>query len=93
MPLLKCLTKSQVTFVMEEVHKGIYSFHSGGKTMMSRLLRGVDILGPFVVVEGQVKFFLIGIDYFSKWIEVESLVIITTQKIQKFVWKNVICRQ
>ncbi|RDX79570.1 hypothetical protein CR513_39992, partial [Mucuna pruriens] len=38
MPLLKCLTKSQVAYVMDEIHRGICGFHSGGQMMMSRNL-------------------------------------------------------
>ena len=40
----------------------------------------------------QVKFLLVAIDYFTKWVEVEALSTITKAKIQSFVWKNIICR-
>ncbi|RDX60528.1 hypothetical protein CR513_61322, partial [Mucuna pruriens] len=39
MPLLKCLTKSQATYVMDEIHKGICGFHLRGCMMISRVLR------------------------------------------------------
>ena len=42
--------------------------------------------------KGQVKFLLITIDYFTKWVEVKALTIITEARIQSFVWKNIICR-
>jgi len=35
---------------------------------------------------------VVAIDYFTKWIEVEPLATITTERIQKFIWKNIICR-
>jgi len=35
---------------------------------------------------------LVAIDYFTKWIEAEPLALITTQQVQKFVWKNIVCR-
>ncbi|XP_016206026.1 uncharacterized protein LOC107646349 [Arachis ipaensis] len=53
---------------------------------------GLDILGPFPVAPGQVKFLLISIDYFSKWIEVQPLAKITAEKVRSFIWKNNICR-
>jgi len=53
---------------------------------------GMDILGPFCPGKGQVKFLLVAIDYFTKWVEVERLALITAQQVQKFVWKNVVCR-
>jgi len=34
-----------------------------------------------VLDKGQIKFLLMGIDYFSKWIEAESLATITVQQV------------
>lgn len=34
---------------------------------------GMDILRPLLVAKGQRKFLLVTIDYFTKWLEVESL--------------------
>ena len=42
--------------------------------------------------KGQVKFLLVAIDYFTKWVEVEALTTITEARIRSFVWKNIICR-
>ena len=50
----------------------------------------VDIVGPLPRGKGQVKFLLIAIDYFTKWVEAEALSTITEAKIQSFVWKNII---
>ena len=33
-----------------------------------------------------------GIDYFTKWVEVEPLANITQQNVKNFVWKNIVCR-
>ena len=38
------------------------------------------------------RFLLVAIDYFTKWVEVEALVTIIEAKVQNFVWKNIICR-
>ena len=38
------------------------------------------------------KFLLIAIDYFTKWVEAEALATITEAKVQNFVWKNIVCR-
>ncbi|XP_065628388.1 uncharacterized protein LOC136067057 [Quercus suber] len=53
---------------------------------------GIDIVGPLPQGKGQVKFLLVAIDYFTKWVEAEALATITEAKIQGFVWKNIICR-
>jgi len=52
----------------------------------------MDILGPFSPGKGQVKFLIIAVDYFTKWIEAKPLTTITTQQVQQFVWKDIICR-
>ena len=52
----------------------------------------IDIVGPLPLGKGQVRFLLVAIDYFTKWVEAEALVTITKAKIRSFVWKNIICR-
>ena len=53
---------------------------------------GIDIVGPLPQGKGQVKFLLVAIDYFTKWVEAEALTTIIEVRIQSFVWKNIICR-
>ena len=38
------------------------------------------------------KYLVVAIEYFTKWIEVKPVVQITTHKVQHFVWKNIVCR-
>jgi len=38
---------------------------------------GLDILSPFPVRKRQIKFLVVGIDYFTKWVEAEPLAKIT----------------
>ena len=52
----------------------------------------IDIVGPLSQGKKQVKFLLVIIDYFTKWIEVKALATITKAKVQGFVWKNIFCR-
>ena len=53
---------------------------------------GLDIIGPFPTAVSQLKFLVVGIDYFIKWVEAEALATITEKNIQSFVWRNIICR-
>ena len=46
---------------------------------------GIDIVGPLPLGNRQVKFLLVAIDYFTKWVEAEPLAVITKEKIQTFV--------
>ncbi|XP_057757299.1 uncharacterized protein LOC130976443 [Arachis stenosperma] len=53
---------------------------------------GLDLLGPFSQAPGQVKYLIVGVNYFTKWIEAEPLATITTQRSRKFLYKNIITR-
>ena len=46
---------------------------------------GIDIMGPLPQGKKQVKFLLVAIDYFTKWVKAEALATITEAKIQNFV--------
>ncbi|GJZ50206.1 reverse transcriptase domain-containing protein [Tanacetum coccineum] len=53
---------------------------------------GIDIAGPFPKGPGKVKFLIVAIDYFTKWIEAKPVVTITGNQIKKFMWDNIVCR-
>ena len=42
---------------------------------------GLEIMGPFPTAVKQLKFLVVGIDYFTKWVEVEALATITEKKV------------
>ena len=52
---------------------------------------GIDIMGPFPLGKKQLRFFIVAIDYFTKWVEVEPVAMITEVKTTSFVLKNIIC--
>ena len=49
-------------------------------------------MGPFPTVVRQLKFLVVGIDYFTKWMEAETLATIIEKNIRSFVWRNIICK-
>ena len=49
-------------------------------------------MGPFLTAVRQLKFMVVGFDYFTKWVEAEALATIMEKNIQSFVWRNIICR-
>ncbi|GKC33645.1 reverse transcriptase domain-containing protein [Tanacetum coccineum] len=53
---------------------------------------GIDIAGPFPEGPEKVKFFIVVMDYFTKWIEAKVVATITGNQVKKFVWDNIICR-
>jgi len=46
---------------------------------------GIDIVGPLPPSKKQVKFLVVAINYFKKWVEEKPLAVITEAKIQHFV--------
>ena len=42
---------------------------------------GLDIVGPFPTAIRQLKFLIMGIDYFTKWVEAEALATITEKNV------------
>ncbi|GJV30590.1 reverse transcriptase domain-containing protein [Tanacetum coccineum] len=44
---------------------------------------GIDIAGPFPVAAGGLKFLIVAIDYFTKWIEAKAVAIITGNQFEE----------
>ena len=49
-------------------------------------------MGHFPIAFRQLKFLVVGINYFIKWVEAEALAIIMEKNIRSFFWKNIIYR-
>nr|GEY78382.1 reverse transcriptase domain-containing protein [Tanacetum cinerariifolium] len=52
----------------------------------------IDIAGPFPEGPGKVKFLIVAMDYFTKWIKAKAVATITGGQVKKFVWDNIVCR-
>ena len=52
----------------------------------------MDIVGKFPKAVGNNRYLLVGIDYFTKWVEVELLANIRDVDAKKFVWRNIVTR-
>ncbi|XP_016195145.1 uncharacterized protein LOC107636127 [Arachis ipaensis] len=106
-PLLKCLHPDQMDYVLREVHEGcccsdaiLFENENGGggsilpsdESLRENDEWGVDLLGPFSVGPGQVKYLIVAVDYYTKWIEAEPLATISSSNCRKFMWRQVITR-
>ena len=49
-------------------------------------------MGPFLIAMRQLKFLIVGIDYFIKWVEAKALATITEKNVRIFIWRSIICR-
>nr|GEV12308.1 reverse transcriptase domain-containing protein [Tanacetum cinerariifolium] len=52
----------------------------------------LDILGALSEGPGRLKYIIVAIDYFNKWMEAKPLAKITGKEVKKFVWENIVCR-
>jgi hypothetical protein len=50
------------------------------------------LLGPLPPAQGNLKYVVVAVEYFSKWIEAKPLATITSVIVQKFFWQNIVCR-
>jgi hypothetical protein len=53
---------------------------------------GLDLLGPLPPAQGNLKYVVVAVEYFSKWIEAKPLATITSVTVQKFFCQNIVCR-
>nr|GEX53534.1 hypothetical protein [Tanacetum cinerariifolium] len=94
----KSIKEKEIATVIEE----------DGPTWMTQLvdyLKGGVLLGdkkearklrlkarPFSDGPGKVKFLIVAMNYFTKWIEAKVVATITGEHVKKFIWDNIVCR-
>nr|GEW83692.1 reverse transcriptase domain-containing protein [Tanacetum cinerariifolium] len=79
-----------------QIHRPITRHPQQSLTPITALWRfykwGINIAGPFLEGPGKVKFLMVAMDYFMKWIEAKAVATITGGQVKKFVWENIVCR-
>ncbi|XP_071727717.1 uncharacterized protein [Rutidosis leptorrhynchoides] len=45
-----------------------------------------------IACSGGIKFLVVAIDYFTKWVEAKALTTITSRRIRNFFWEDIVCR-
>nr|GEX87588.1 reverse transcriptase domain-containing protein [Tanacetum cinerariifolium] len=88
-PWLRCVGPLQANSVLREIHEGSCNMHAGPRYVVAKVLRSA---GPSPEEPGKVKFLIVAIDYFTKWIEAKPVATITGTRVKKFVWDNIVCR-
>jgi hypothetical protein len=53
---------------------------------------GIDIVGKLTSAQGNYTFAIVAVEYFTKLVEAKPVTNVTSATIQKFFWKNIICR-
>ncbi|XP_021975483.1 uncharacterized protein LOC110870606 [Helianthus annuus] len=102
--LLRCVSPSEATYLIQEIHAGICGIHAGPRTLRPKnnLIPitaawpfkkwAIDIVGPFPLALGKLKYLIVAIDYFTKRVNAKPLAKITTENAKKFLWEHIVCR-
>ena len=53
---------------------------------------GLDLIGKLSMAPGQLKYVIVAVDYYTKWVEAEPLRKITTECVKNFLTENIYCR-
>ena len=52
----------------------------------------MDLVGPLPTAPGNLRYAVVAVKYFTKWIESKPLATITSQVVKKFFWQQILCR-
>jgi hypothetical protein len=52
---------------------------------------GIDIVRSLTTAQGNYKYVIVVVEYFTKWTEAKPLVNIAVAGLKRFFWQNVIC--
>ncbi|XP_022144032.1 uncharacterized protein LOC111013824 [Momordica charantia] len=101
LPLLKCVTPEDGSYIIKEIHEGVCGNHSGARSLSAKVVRQ-GYYWPIVDQDAkkfvkacdnwQTKFDVVAVDYFTKWAEVETLSHITESRVTSFILTNIVCR-
>ena len=51
----------------------------------------MDLVGPLPTPLGNLRYVVVAVEYFTKWIEAKPLATITSLTVKKFFWQQIIC--
>ncbi|KAI5314006.1 hypothetical protein L3X38_043182 [Prunus dulcis] len=54
--------------------------------------RAIDLVGPLPPSPAKKEMMIVATDYFTKWIEAEALSSTKEADVERFIWRNIICR-
>ncbi|CAL9010784.1 unnamed protein product [Prunus brigantina] len=52
----------------------------------------IDLVGPMPTALANKEMMIVATDYFTKWIEAKALSSTKEADVERFIWKNIICR-
>jgi hypothetical protein len=71
--------------------KTTFIVNSVDTTNLAIAKMGPGLVRPTPPAQGNLKYVMVVVEYFSKWIEAKPLATITSVTVQKFFWQNIVC--
>jgi hypothetical protein len=68
---------------------GTFTAHKPNHSHLASATLGLDIVGLLPIVQGNLKFAFVAVEYFTKWIEARVIYTITAKTMQNFFWQNI----
>ncbi|KAI5352718.1 hypothetical protein L3X38_005610 [Prunus dulcis] len=107
-PHLTCIKYPQTLEVLCKIHDGECGNHSGGRSVAQKALniryfwptmrhdsaeyvKNCDHC-PLPPAPAKKEMMIVATDYFTKWIEAEALSSTKEANVERFIWRNIICR-
>nr|XP_016503538.1 PREDICTED: uncharacterized protein LOC107821616 [Nicotiana tabacum] len=106
--LLMCVDIAEATRILEEIHARTCGSHMNGFTLANKILTteyfwmtmesdsiryGMDMIGPIESsTSNGLRFILVAIDYFTKWVKASTYKVVTKKVVADFVRNNIVCR-
>ncbi|CAL9018596.1 unnamed protein product, partial [Prunus brigantina] len=90
-PYLTCIKYPQTLEVLCKIHDGECGNHSGGSPWPF-MQWAIDLVGPLPPAPAKKEMMVVATDYFTKWIEAEALSSAKEANVERFIWRNIICR-
>nr|GEX17002.1 reverse transcriptase domain-containing protein [Tanacetum cinerariifolium] len=98
---LRCVGPLQANYVIREIHEGSCSMHAGSRSVVAKAIR-LGYYWPTMhrdardmihacndcQIHGKVRFLLVAMDYFTKWIEAKAVAIITGNQAHRTIIKS-----
>ena len=50
------------------------------------------MVGPLPTAQGNYKYAVVAVEYFTKWVKAKPLINITSEAVRKFFWQKIVCR-
>ncbi|GJW44082.1 reverse transcriptase domain-containing protein [Tanacetum coccineum] len=96
-PLLLCIGPQQAKYRIKEIHMGSCGMHDGPIKAVHKAMNAGMALpkmgnGHYWASSrgsGQIKYLIVAVDYFTKWIEAKAVTSITGRQVKNFAFDNI----